>query len=63
MSAIFTTLRLTVPAIATAAAPFAAVYYWPAQPQGQVFHYIPKNATTPLLSLPRASVPIKAAAA
>ncbi|KPI39771.1 putative nitro HBN1 [Cyphellophora attinorum] len=50
--------KATVPAIATAAAPFAAVYYWPKEPQ--VFHYIPKGASTPLLSLPRASVPIKA---
>lgn len=48
--------KATIPAIATAAAPFAAVYYWPKEPQ--VFHYIPKGASTPLLSLPRASVPV-----
>lgn len=49
-------VKATVPAIATAAVPFTAVYYWPKEPQ--VFHYIPKGATTPLLSLPRASVPV-----
>ena len=52
----FAFAKATLPAIATAAAPLAAVYYWPKEPQ--VLHYFPKGATTPLLSLPRASVPV-----
>ena len=52
----FAFAKATIPAIATAAAPFAAVYYWPKEPQ--VFHYFPKGSTTPLLSLPRASAPV-----
>jgi hypothetical protein len=38
----------------TAAAPFAAVYFWPKQSH-EVLYYIPKNAPNPLLSLPRTS--------
>lgn len=38
----------------TAAAPFAAVYFWPKQSH-EVLYYIPKNAPSPLLSLPRTS--------
>ena len=48
MSAIATVIK----ASATAIAPFAAVYYWPKDPQ--IFSYTAKNANTPLISFPRA---------
>ena len=50
MSAIAVLSKATV----TALTPFAAVYFWPKEPQ--VFYYIPKNAAVPLLSLPRPGV-------
>jgi hypothetical protein len=58
---VFAFAKATVPAIATASVPLAAVWFWPKEPQ--VFHYFPKNSTTPLLSLPRASVPVGVAKA
>jgi hypothetical protein len=54
MSAISTIAKCTL----TAMTPFAAVYFWPKE--SQVVYYIPKNSTTPLLSLPRPSVAIPA---
>ncbi|KIW79090.1 hypothetical protein Z517_08930 [Fonsecaea pedrosoi CBS 271.37] len=58
MSAIFAFAKATVPTVATAIAPFAAVYYWPKK--SEVFYYTPKNSTTPLFSLPRPNIAVGA---
>jgi hypothetical protein len=44
----------------TALAPMAAVYFWP---KGEVISYTPKNAASPLLSLPRTPLSLPVAKA
>jgi hypothetical protein len=44
----------------TALTPMVAVYFWP---KGEIMSYTPKNATSPLLSLPRAPLALPVAKA
>ena len=49
-------IALLSKATLTAAAPMAAVWFWPKEPQ--VFYYTAKNAPKPLFSLPRPNVAV-----